>query len=148
MAVGGVNETNVSQFLKAGFAGAAAGSNLVPRKSTDGNLELIRQKARLYVQAMERRHKAMAFIVQNMTWPMVKERLEVCSTAIVPIGSTEQHGYHLLWEPTSSWRNIWRGSYPTAPGRWYFQHSISAIPGYGATGSAPYPSLRTICSLY
>ena len=37
----------------------------------------------------------MAFIVQNMTWPMVKERLEVCSTAIVPIGSTEQHGYHL-----------------------------------------------------
>ncbi|MBC5711647.1 bifunctional 4-hydroxy-2-oxoglutarate aldolase/2-dehydro-3-deoxy-phosphogluconate aldolase [Hungatella hominis] len=54
VAVGGVNETNVSQFLKAGFAGAAAGSNLVPRKSTDGNLELIRQKARLYVQAMER----------------------------------------------------------------------------------------------
>ena len=54
MAVGGVNETNVSQFLKAGFVGAAAGSNLVPRKSTDGNLELIRQKARLYVQAMER----------------------------------------------------------------------------------------------
>ena len=53
-AVGGVNETNVSQFLKAGFVGAAAGSNLVPRKSTDGNLELIRQKARLYVQAMER----------------------------------------------------------------------------------------------
>ena len=37
----------------------------------------------------------MAFIVQNMTWPMVKEQLEVCSTAIVPIGSTEQHGYHL-----------------------------------------------------
>ena len=54
VAVGGVNETNVSQFLKAGFIGVAAGSNLVPRKSTDGNLELIRQKARLYVQAMER----------------------------------------------------------------------------------------------
>ena len=38
----------------------------------------------------------MAFIVQNMTWPMVKERLEVCSTAIVPIGSTEQHGLALI----------------------------------------------------
>lgn len=53
VAVGGVNETNVSQFLKAGFAGAAAGSNLVPRGATDGDLELIRQKARLYVQAMK-----------------------------------------------------------------------------------------------
>lgn len=54
MAVGGVNETNVSQFLKAGFVGAAAGSNLVPRGAADGDLELIRQKARLYVQAMKR----------------------------------------------------------------------------------------------
>ena len=54
VAVGGVNETNVSQFLKAGFVGAAAGSNLVPRGAADGDLELIRQKARLYVQAMKR----------------------------------------------------------------------------------------------
>lgn len=54
VAVGGVNETNVSQFLRAGFSGAAAGSNLVPRGATDGDLELIGQKARMYVQAMER----------------------------------------------------------------------------------------------
>ena len=54
VAVGGVNETNVSQFLKAGFVGAAAGGNLVPRGAADGDLELIRQKARLYVQAMKR----------------------------------------------------------------------------------------------
>lgn len=53
VAVGGVNETNASQFLKAGFAGIAAGSNLVPRRATDESLELIRQKARRYVQAME-----------------------------------------------------------------------------------------------
>ena len=90
----------------------------------------------------------MAFIVQNMTWPMVKERLEVCSTAIVPIGSTEQHGYHLPLGTDVFLRNIWHGSYPTVPGRWYFQHSISATPGYGATGLAPYPFLRTICSLF
>lgn len=37
----------------------------------------------------------MAYIVQNMTWEQVKEQLNVCQTAIVPIGSTEQHGYHL-----------------------------------------------------
>lgn len=37
----------------------------------------------------------MAYIVQNMTWPQVKARIGVCPTALVPVGSTEQHGLHL-----------------------------------------------------
>ncbi|MHA1904427.1 MAG: creatininase family protein [Candidatus Thorarchaeota archaeon] len=32
------------------------------------------------------------FLLAKMTWPEVAERLEVCDIAIVPIGSTEQHG--------------------------------------------------------
>ena len=67
----------------------------------------------------------MAFIVQNMTWPMVKERLEVCSTAIVPIGSTEQHGYHL----------------PLGTDVFLAEHLARLISD--RTGA-----LRTICSLY
>ena len=90
----------------------------------------------------------MAYIVQNMTWPMVKERLEVCSTAIVPIGSTEQHGYHLPLGTDVFLAEHLARLISDRTGALYFKHSISAIPGYGATGSAPYPSLRTICSLY
>ena len=37
----------------------------------------------------------MAYLVQNMTWEEVKEQLKVCQTALVPVGSTEQHGYYL-----------------------------------------------------
>jgi len=30
-----------------------------------------------------------------MTWPRVQEQIKICPVAIVPIGATEQHGYHL-----------------------------------------------------
>ena len=41
------------------------------------------------------KERQMAYIAQYMTWVEVKEQLAVCATAIVPIGSTEQHGLHL-----------------------------------------------------
>ena len=34
-------------------------------------------------------------ILQKMKWPEVKEQIEKAVVAVVPIGSTEQHGYHL-----------------------------------------------------
>ena len=33
--------------------------------------------------------------VKDMTWRDVQERLREFTVVIVPIGSTEQHGYHL-----------------------------------------------------
>ena len=33
--------------------------------------------------------------VKDMTWREVQERLREFPVVIVPIGSTEQHGYHL-----------------------------------------------------
>ena len=36
--------------------------------------------------------------VKDMTWREVQERLREFPVVIVPIGSTEQHGYHLpIW---------------------------------------------------
>ncbi|MFW9768523.1 MAG: creatininase family protein [Candidatus Thorarchaeota archaeon] len=32
------------------------------------------------------------YLLANMTWPEVEERLKECDIAIVPLGSTEQHG--------------------------------------------------------
>ena len=32
------------------------------------------------------------YLLANMTWPEVEERLKECDIALVPIGSTEQHG--------------------------------------------------------
>ncbi len=32
------------------------------------------------------------YLLANMTWPEVEKRLEECDIALVPIGSTEQHG--------------------------------------------------------
>ena len=37
----------------------------------------------------------MANRVQEMTWQEVEERIRKFPVAIVPVGSTEQHGYHL-----------------------------------------------------
>ena len=37
----------------------------------------------------------MVYKVQNMTWQEVEKQIKQCPVAIVPVGSTEQHGYHL-----------------------------------------------------
>ena len=37
----------------------------------------------------------MAYRLQELTWPQVEERVRVCPVALLPLGSTEQHGYHL-----------------------------------------------------
>lgn len=37
----------------------------------------------------------MAYLAQHMTWLQVQKRLEEYPTVIVPVGATEQHGYHL-----------------------------------------------------
>ena len=34
-------------------------------------------------------------LLAEMTWPEVKDRLEVSNVALIPVGSTEQHGKHL-----------------------------------------------------
>ena len=34
------------------------------------------------------------FLIQEMTWPEVKEALKVTEMAIAPVSSTEQHGPH------------------------------------------------------
>lgn len=52
MAVGGVNEINLHEFLEAGFTGAAIGGNLVRQRATDQDLPAIREKARAYVRAI------------------------------------------------------------------------------------------------
>ncbi len=35
------------------------------------------------------------YILENMTWKETEDALKVCKTAIIPVGSTEQHGPHL-----------------------------------------------------
>lgn len=88
----------------------------------------------------------MAFIVQNMTQPMVKEQLEVCSTA--GIRTHRLHGtarITSLAEPTSSWRNIWR-SYPTARGAGISNTQFRLVLGMARPDQCCYPSLRTIAA--
>ncbi len=51
-AVGGVTQGNAAEFLKAGFAGIAVGSNLVPQNATTKDLKLIEEAARAYVAAV------------------------------------------------------------------------------------------------
>ncbi len=43
----------------------------------------------------ETEKRAKEFRLQNMTWSEVEETLQKCDVAIVPIGSLEQHGWHL-----------------------------------------------------
>ena len=52
LAVGGVNQGNAAEFFKAGFAGIAVGSNLVPQNATTKDLKLIEEAARAYVAAV------------------------------------------------------------------------------------------------
>lgn len=35
------------------------------------------------------------YVLENMTWAQAKEAFSKCKTAIIPLGSTEQHGPHL-----------------------------------------------------
>lgn len=51
VAVGGVTACNARSFLENGFAGIAAGSNLVPKWATEKDIEAIRKTARKYVRA-------------------------------------------------------------------------------------------------
>lgn len=39
--------------------------------------------------------KTKPLLLQEMTWPNVKEYLETCDMVIIPLGATEQHGPHL-----------------------------------------------------
>lgn len=53
MAVGGVNETNVADYLKAGMAGAGIGGNLANKKwIEEGRYDLITETARALVDAV------------------------------------------------------------------------------------------------
>lgn len=52
VAVGGVREDNIKEFLRMGFQGVAIGSNLVPKRAGEKNLEEIRARARAYVLAV------------------------------------------------------------------------------------------------
>ena len=53
MAVGGVNETNIADYLKAGMAGAGIGGNLANKKwIEEGRYDLITETARALVDAV------------------------------------------------------------------------------------------------
>lgn len=55
IAVGGVNESNIREFLDAGFKGVAIGGNLVPRGAGPGDYGQIRKSARIYRAALSER---------------------------------------------------------------------------------------------
>lgn len=50
IAVGGVEKSNINDYLKNKFYGLGIGSNLVPRNSTVDDLEKIRKNAREYIK--------------------------------------------------------------------------------------------------
>jgi len=52
VAVGGVREDNIKEFLRMGFQGVAIGSNLVPKRAGEKDLEEIRARACAYVLAV------------------------------------------------------------------------------------------------
>ena len=53
IAVGGINETNISAFIKAGAVGAGVGGNLVNKHwIADGEFDKIRDAAKKYVEAV------------------------------------------------------------------------------------------------
>lgn len=54
LAVGGINEKNIADYLKAGAAGAGVGGGLVSRKNVEsGNLGAVRELAREYVKSVK-----------------------------------------------------------------------------------------------
>ena len=54
LAVGGVNETNMVEYLKAGINGFGLGSNIVDKKLVDNNdFEAITELAKKYVSIVK-----------------------------------------------------------------------------------------------
>lgn len=54
LAVGGINEKNIVEYIKAGAAGAGVGGGLVSRKNVEnGNLEAVRELAREYMRNIQ-----------------------------------------------------------------------------------------------
>jgi len=53
IAVGGVTKSNLSEFLKQGFRGAAIGSGLVPRHATSADLPAIAENARAFMKIIK-----------------------------------------------------------------------------------------------
>ncbi|MDD3361152.1 MAG: bifunctional 4-hydroxy-2-oxoglutarate aldolase/2-dehydro-3-deoxy-phosphogluconate aldolase [Hespellia sp.] len=51
VAVGGVTSQNVAEFFENGYAGIAAGSNLVPKQASEKDIKTIRESARRYMAA-------------------------------------------------------------------------------------------------
>ncbi len=51
VAVGGVTAENAAQFYRAGFKGVAAGSSLVPGNADRSDVDMIRERARRYLEA-------------------------------------------------------------------------------------------------
>ena len=37
----------------------------------------------------------MAYWLNHLTWPDIEKRIKEVPVALVPVGATEQHGYHL-----------------------------------------------------
>ena len=72
--------------------------------------------------------------VKDMTWREVQERLREFPVVIVPIGSTEQHGYHLL-EQMFIWRKHWLKRQQKKRERLCIQVFILGILGVGVTES-------------
>lgn len=73
--------------------------------------------------------------VKDMTWREVQERLREFPVVIVPIGSTEQHGYHLPIEQMFIWRKHWLKRQQKKRERLCIQVFILGILGVGVTES-------------
>ena len=55
LAVGGVNENNIADYMKAGVCGFVIGSNIVSKKLiSENNFEAITESAKQYVSAVKR----------------------------------------------------------------------------------------------
>ena len=73
--------------------------------------------------------------VKDMTWREVQERLREFPVVIVPIGSTEQHGYHLPIGTDVYWRKHWLKRQQKKRERLCIQVFILGILGVGVTES-------------
>ena len=132
MAVGGVTPENAVNFYRLGYKGVAAGSNLVPKHAKRSDLKKIRETARKYVDGVPN----MSNQVEDMTWREVQERLREFPVVIVPIGSTEQHGYHLpIGTDVYSGGSIWLKRQQKKRERLCIQVFILGILGVGVTES-------------
>ena len=73
--------------------------------------------------------------VKDMTWREVQERLREFPVVIVPIGSTEQHGYHLPLGTDVYLRKHWLKRQQKKRERLCIQVFILGILGVGVTES-------------